>query len=511
MTVAKYLTKMSRDYPERDAIVYGGNRWTYAEYENIVNRFANALTAAGVRQGDRVAIFNTNCPEHLFLLFASAKLGAIFCPMNCRLKGKELSHVFTDCEPTVALVGKRYAGEVMAVTKDIKTTRRTLIIDALPGEDSSLHDFLVDSDDMPLHVVLPGESIAIMLYTSGTTGPHKGVMHSHDTIIQRCEARKTAFDDPSLEKVGLLAVPVFHVTGVQVIVKTAASGGTLVVQPQFKVDDFLRTIQDEGVMMAMVVPTMLEHIVEYPDLDKYNLDSLRVLVYGGSPASPDLIRRAMRKLPCMFIQGYGLTEAGVTWLQPNEHSLEAPQGRRDPLESVGRAVPGLEIAIVDDEGRHVPSGTVGEIKIRGAGIMQGYWRREEDTRLSVRNGWFYTGDIGYLDEDGFLFISGRKKDIIIRGGENIVPVEVESVLASHPAVAEAAVFGVSDRRWGEIVAAAVVLRPSHTVTSDDLIEYCREQIASYKKPELVYFLEALPRNAAGKILKTELRRTYGGS
>ncbi|UCD58476.1 MAG: AMP-binding protein, partial [Candidatus Hydrogenedentota bacterium] len=347
--------------------------------------------------------------------------------------------------------------------------------------------------------------------TSGTTGTHKGVMHSHTNIIQRCEARSTAFDDPSLEKIGLLAVPVFHVTGMQVLVKTAASGGTLVIMPQFRVEDFLRTVEAEGVMMAVVVPTMLEQVVEYPDLDKFNLDSLRVLVYGGAPISADLIRRAMRTLPCMFIQGYGLTEAGVTWLQPGEHSLEVPPGKHDRLESVGRAIPGIEIAIIDEAGRHLPPGETGEIIIRGATIMQGYWRLEEETARSIRDGWFYTGDIGFLDEDGFLFVSGRKKDIIIRGGENIAPLEVENVLMSHPAVADAAVFGIPDPKWGEIVAATVVLKPSEQASSKELIELCRQRIASFKKPERIFFAHSLPRNAAGKVLKTELRKTVAGS
>jgi acyl-CoA synthetase (AMP-forming)/AMP-acid ligase II len=336
-------------------------------------------------------------------------------------------------------------------------------------------------------------------------------MHSHANIIARCEGRKTAFDDDSLEKVGLLAVPVFHVTGMQVLVKTAASAGTLVIMPQFHVETFLQTIQDEGVMLAMVVPTMLARIVEYPDLDKFDLGSLRVIVYGGSAIAPELIRAAMRKLPCMFTQGYGLTEVGVTWLEPAAHSLEPPESRRDPLESVGRPVSGIEMAIVDEDGNRVPPGETGEIIVRGGDLMQGYWRRDDETARAIRDGWFHTGDSGYLDEHGFLFMAGRKKDLIIRGGENIAPIEVENVLASHPAVAEAGVFGIPHPEWGEIVGAAVVLRPSETVSADELIEHCRQRMASYKKPERIFFTDALPRNAAGKLVTKELRRQYADS
>jgi acyl-CoA synthetase (AMP-forming)/AMP-acid ligase II len=511
MTIARYLEQIASKYPDRGAIIYGNKRWNYAEYDSLADRFANAFASVGVKQGDRIAVFHTNCPEHLFALFATAKLGAIYSPLNCRLKGNELSHVLTDCDPTVVLVGKRYSDQVMPVTAGIRRTKVTLVIDAVPGELHALHDFLASADDSPPQTDVPEDATAFLLYTSGTTGLPKGVMHSHANIIRRCEGRKTAFDDDSLEKTGLLAVPVFHVTGMQVLVKTAASGGTLVIMPQFKVDEFLRTIEAEGVMMAVLVPTMLARIMEYPDLDKYNLDSLRILAYGGSAIAPDLIRNAMRKLPCMFTQGYGLTEAGVTWLEPGEHSLEPPEGRRDPLESVGRAVPGIEIAIIDENGKHLPPGEAGEIIIRGGDLMQGYWRREDETSRAIRDGWFHTGDSGYLDEHGFLFMSGRKKDLIIRGGENISPLEVENVLTSHPAVADAGVFGIPDPEWGEIVGAAVVLKPSEQATEEDLIEFCRERMASYKKPERIFFARSLPRNAAGKLVTKELKHAYADS
>lgn len=511
MTITRYLSRMASKYPDRCAIIFGKERWTYAEYESIVNRFVGAFASIGIGRDDRVAVFHTNCPEHLFSLFASAKLGAIYSPLNCRLKGKELSHVLTDCEPKIVLVGKRYAEQVTAITRDIETTKLTLVIDALPGEPGALHDFLAGADASAPATDVPEDATALLMYTSGTTGAHKGVMHSHANLIQRCEGRATPFDDISLEKVGLLAVPVFHVTGVQAMIKTAATGGALVIMPQFKVDDFLHIVEAEGVMMAVVVPTMLERIIEHPDLKKYNLDSLRIIAYGGSPISPNLIRKAMHTLPCMFTQGYGLTEAGVTWLGPQEHSLDVPPGRRDPLESVGRAVPGLEVAIIDADGKRLPPGEPGEIIIRGAGVMQGYWRREEETASAFRDGWFHTGDTGYFDEEGFLFISGRKKDIVIRGGENIAPIEVENVLASHPAVADAAVFGIPDEKWGEIVGAAVVLRTSGQATAEELIEYCRQRMASYKKPERIFFVDALPRNAAGKVVKTELKKACGSA
>ncbi len=508
MTVARYLTQTASKYPDRPAITYGEKKWTYSEYDSAVNRFAKSFASAGVAPGDRIAVFHTNCPEHLFALFAASRLGAIFCPMNCRLKGEELSHVLRDCEPTIVLVGKRYAEQMMAVTSGIDATTHTLVIDAPPGEDNALNDFLSHADSVAPPAAVPEDATALLMYTSGTTSLPKGVMHSHANIIRRCESRKTAFDDDSMEKAVLMSVPIFHITGMQVAVKAAASGSTLVIMPQFKVDEFLRIIEAEKVMMAVVVPTMLARIVDHPDLDKYNLDSLRVLVYGGSAISPDLIRTAMRKLPCMFSQGYGLTEAGVTWLEPSEHSLEPPPGRRDPLESVGCAVPGLEIAIIDEAGNRLPPDQAGEIIIRGGDLTQGYWRNKEETAQAIRDGWFHTGDTGYLDEHGLLFMAGRKKDIIIRGGENISPIEVESVLVSHPAVAEAGAFGIPDPAWGEIVAAAVVLKPSERVTEEELIEHCRRKMASYKKPERIFFTTALPRNATGKLLTKELKEMY---
>ena len=518
MTIARYLDRIVEKYPDRPALIFGEKRWTYAEYADAVDRFAAAFALAGARRGDRIAVFNTNCPEHLFALFAAARLGAVYSPLNCRLKGDELSHVLTDCEPSIVLVGKRYAEQVGAVASGMKSVRQTRIIDAAPGEANSLHDFVNESGGSkptPASREAPDEATALLLYTSGTTGAAKGVMHSHANVVRRIEARKTAFDDDSQEKVGLLAVPVFHVTGVQVMIKTVASGGALAIMPQFSVEDFLKTIESEKVMMAVVVPTMLAQVVSHPRLEEFDLSSLRILVYGGAAISPDLIREAMRKLPCLFSQGYGLTEVGVTWLPPEDHSIEPPQGRRDPLESVGRAIPGIEIAIVDAEGARLSPGGVGEIIVRGGDVMDGYWRREDETALVIRDGWFYTGDNGYLDDEGLLFIEGRKKDTIIRGGENIAPIEIENILSSHPAVAEAGAFGIPDVKWGEIVAAAVVLkspaRPDSQPSAEELIQFCRERMASYKKPERIFFVEELPRNASGKLLAKELRSRYAAS
>jgi acyl-CoA synthetase (AMP-forming)/AMP-acid ligase II len=505
MSIAKYLSETAAKYPKRCAIVHEGKRWNYAQYESIANRMANAF-ASLAEKDDRIAVFHTNCPEHLFCLFAAAKIGAMYSPLNCRLRGAELSHVLTDCQPALTLVGKRYAGQVMAVTENVESNKGTLIIDALQGESDALHDFMREADDSAPDAPVPEDKIALLMYTSGTTGAHKGVMYSHASLMQRCESRKTPYDDPALEKTMLLAVPIFHITGMQLVVKTAASAGTLVIMPQFEVEKFLQIIEQESVTAAFVVPTMIEQIMEYPGLEKYDLESLRILVYGGAPASPELIRKAMRKLSCAFIQGYGLTEASVTWLQPSEHQLAVEPGKHDLLQSVGKAVAGVEIAVVDDADMRLPPGQTGEILVRGTGVMQGYWRREEDTARSFRDDWFRTGDLGFLDEDGYLFVTGRKKDLIIRGGENIAPLEVENVLASHPAVAEASVFGIPDATWGEIVAAAVVLKPSQEVSPNQLIELCRQRIASYKKPERIFFLKSLPRNAAGKVVKADLRK-----
>jgi acyl-CoA synthetase (AMP-forming)/AMP-acid ligase II len=465
MSIARYLTETAANYPDRCAIVYEGKRWNYAEYESMANGMANAF-ASLAEKGDRIAIFNTNCPEHLFCLFAAAKIGAMYSPLNCRLRGAELSHVLSDCRPALVLVGRRYAEQVTAVTGKIATNKRTLIIDAPHGEFDSLHDFVKEADDSVRNAPVSENEIALLMYTSGTTGAHKGVMYSHGSLMQRCESRKTAYE----------------------------------------VDKFLQIIEQESVTAAFVVPTMIEQIVEYPGLEKYDLESLRILVYGGAPASPDLIRKAMRKLHCAFIQGYGLTEASVTWLQPSEHQLDLEAGKHDLLQSVGKAVAGVEIAIVDDADKRLPPGQTGEILVRGTGVMQGYWQRDEDTARCFRNGWFRTGDLGFLDEEGYLFVTGRKKDLIIRGGENIAPLEVENVLTSHSAIAEAAVFGIPDARWGEIVAAAVVLKPSQEVKPEQLIEFCRQRIASYKKPERIFFLRSLPRNAAGKVVRAELKK-----
>ncbi|MFC1820560.1 class I adenylate-forming enzyme family protein [Thermodesulfobacteriota bacterium] len=512
MTIARYLTRSASAYGDRCALVFGDRRWSYAEYEKNVNRFANAFAGAGVREGDRIAVFQTNCPEHIFTLFASAKLGAAYCPLNYRLKGKELAHVLDDSEPKIVLVGHRYAEQINQITASIKETKHTLIIDASPGEPGALQDFINDTDYRAPRGEIHDDATAILLYTSGTVDMPKGVMHSHANLIARCEGRKTPLDDPSIEKVGLIVTPVFHITGIQQMFKNAASASTLIIMPQFKVEDFLRIVETKNVMSVGLVPTMIHQIMEHPDQSGFNLDSLRVISYGGSSISPALIRKLMKRLPgCKFAQGYGLTEVGVTWLQPHEHTMDASPGQRDPMESVGRAIPGIEIAIVDDSGKRLAQGEIGEIIVVGSNIMQGYWCLEEENARAFRDGWFYTGDMGYLDPEGFLFISGRKKDLIIRGGENILPIEVENVLISHPDVADAAVFGIPNPRWGEIVAAAVVPEHSREVKADELIEFCRQQIASFKKPERIFITDTIPRNAAGKAVRKDLREAYTNS
>ena len=502
--------------PDREAIVFQDRRFTYQELQERVNRLTNALSDLGVGRGDRVATMQVNCNEMIETYFAAARLDAIFVPLNFRARGDELAVMLNSAEPTVLFVGGRYAELVKSIRDRIVPPNYTASLEERVGGEWLFYEDLIESSS-PEELHFPegdDEDTTILLYTAGTTGEPKGVMLTHQSFTSYLLANVSP-PDPESEERNLLSVPLYHIAGVQAVLAAVYGGRTLIVMRQFDAPEWMELVQRERASRAMVVPTMLKQLVEHPKFHSYDLSSLEVITYGAASMPLEVIRRAIQEFPgARFINAFGQTETAstITMLPPDDHVLEGSaeeiEEKLKRLTSIGRPLDDVEVSIVDEEGEPVPSGEVGEIVARGPRMMKGYWRQEDATGDTIRGGWLCTGDLGHQDEDGYIYLAGRARDVIKRGGEMVSPEEVERVLMSHPGVQDAAVIGVPDVDWGERVR-AVVVRADGVVSEEELIEHCHQRLASFKRPESVVFVADLPRNPLGKVLKRVLRDDYG--
>ncbi|WP_280153959.1 AMP-binding protein [Piscinibacter sp. XHJ-5] len=475
----------------------GGRALNFAELVDEIGRAAAALQARGVRAGDRVAMLSPNNDALVVQLFACWWLGAVACPLNVRWSVAELRHALGDCGARLLLVDASLA----RATGELQD-----IVDALPA--AALASQAQDLE--PLEDSRSGgDALAAILYTGGTTGRAKGVMLSHANFWCASMTRGAELNN-SPDSVTLLVAPMFHVAGLGRLIGQSIVGGGCITMPQFRAPAIIDAIERHGVTDIIVVPSMLQSLLDDPSFDAARAKGLDRIAFGAAPMPPDLLDRALAAWPhAEFFQAYGLTEtAGAVCINlPANHTAQARQSGR--LASVGRAGLGAEIRVVDELGRDVPRGTVGEIVVRGPMVTRGYWAQPDATAQALRDGWFHTGDGGRMDADGYLSIADRLKDMVISGGENVYPAEVEAALRGHPAVADAAVIGIPDARWGEAVHAVVVLRASHAgreaALRDELVSWCRRELAGYKCPRSIEFIAALPLSAAGKVLKMQLR------
>ena len=515
MNTTELLSIASAIVPDRPALVFEGRQLTYEQLQGRVNRLAGALDNLGVGTGDRVAILQVNCPEYVEAYFATAMLDAVFVPLNFRARADELAHMISDSGPKVLLVGGRYTDLVRSLRGRLGSVASYVALDE-PVEGWDLYGGLFASDvPEPAIPAGDGDDLTIIMYTAGTTGTPKGVMLSHDSFSSYVLSNVTPAD-PEQEERNILAVPLYHVAGIQAMMAGVYGGRTLVIQRQFEAKEWMELVEGEGANRAMLVPTMLKMLMDHPDFHRHDLSSLQVITYGAAPMPLDVIRRAIEEFPSThFINAFGQTEtaATITVLPPEDHVLEGPEEEVEKklrrLSSIGKPLEDVEVRIVDEDGVPVEQGAVGEIVARGPRLMRGYWRQGNITDDTIRGGWLYTGDLGYFDYDGYMFLAGRARDFIKRGGEMVSPEEVERVLQSHPAVEEAAIIGVPDVEWGERVRAVVVLKQGQTAGETDIVDFCRDRLASFKKPESVVFVDELPRNALGKVLKPALREQHG--
>ena len=479
--------RASRYYSARTALAPGGARLSFSELENRVKHIAAALSSHGFKAGDRLALLLPNGPEYIELVYACSWLGVIAVPLNTRLARAEIDRVLADAAPR----GLVRHSSLPTPTVQISWQR---VLDQDPLETRT---------DLPPDVLYDPEAILALIYTSGTTGQPKGVMVTHANILANIH-HFNYWMRYTEGAVYLHAAPLFHIADFPAIFAAPAFGASQITIPKFDLQTLCETVERERVTHTVLVPTMINLLTQFPDVRKYDLSSLAVLAYGGSPMAPELIQHTRELLPQVkLVQVYGLSETGfLTGLQDQEHT-------QDRLLSCGRPCPGIDLQITDESGNQVETGKPGELVARGANIMPGYWNNREQTALVFRNGSFCTGDIGYQDSEGYFYILDRVKDMIVTGGENVYSGEVEAVIYAHPAVREAAVFGIPDPKWGELVMACVVPKPGIALTVDELLAYCRQSLATYKIPRRVEFLDTeLPKSGSGKILKRMLRERF---
>jgi len=487
MIYANSLGRASRYYSARTALAPGGARITFSELENRVKGLAAALTAHGFKAGDRLALLLPNSPEYIELVYACAWLGVVAVPLNTRLSLPEIDRVLADAAPR----GLVRHSSLPTTTARISWQK---VLDQEPLE---------IRNDPPPQAVYDPEAILALIYTSGTTGQPKGVTVTHANVL--ADVHHFNYWMRYTEgAVYLHAAPLFHIADFPAMFAAPAFGAAQLTIPKFSPQNYCETVERACVSHTVLVPTMINLLTQYPDIGKYDLHSLKVLAYGGSPMAPGLIRRTRELLPHVkLVQVYGLSETGfLTGLQDQEHTDER-------LLSCGRPCLGNDLQVTDELGKQLETGKPGELVVRGANVMRGYWNNPSETALVFRDGWFRTGDIGYQDPDGYCFILDRVKDMIVTGGENVYSGEVEAVIYAHPAVREAAVFGIPDPKWGELVMGCVVLKPGITLTVDELVAHCRKSLATYKVPRRVEFLDTeLPKSGSGKILKRVLRERF---
>jgi acyl-CoA synthetase (AMP-forming)/AMP-acid ligase II len=487
MIYAHSIARAARYYPELIALSVSGRRFSFRELHRRIEQIAVELHRHGFKAGDRLAIHLPNESEYLELIYACSRLGVVVVPVNTRYSAHEVDLVLEDANP-------RGLVRHSSLPKPAVHLEWQRVLDEEP---------FVPSSGVCPNIFYDPDALLALIYTSGTTGRPKGVMLTHSNVLANIHDLNywMTYQEGG---VYLHTAPIFHIADFPAMFAAPAFGAGQVTVPRFSAEDFCEAVANNRITHAVLVPTMMNLLTQFPDIKRYDLSSLVLLAYGGSPIAPETIRRMREVLPnTRLLQGYGLSETGyLTGLRDQEHTPER-------LMSCGRPCPGVEVQVVDETGKVLPAGEHGELVARGANVMRGYWNNERGTSAAFRNGFFLTGDLGYQDASGYFYIIDRIKDMIVTGGEKVYCSEVESVIDEHPAVSEAAVFGIPDPQWGELVMACVVLRLEARVTAEELIQHCRERLSHYKVPRRVEFSQKeLPRNSSGKVLKRELRAQF---
>ncbi len=516
LTPIRFLRYAALQFPRKLAVVCGDQRLTYDQFADRVARLAGSLRNAGIKPGDRVAFLSSNCHRLLEAYYGVLEAGAVLLPLNIRLAPAELAYILNDSGARILFVESQFLNMVESFRNSLNTVASFVLLDSKPQADwlmdRNYEELLAAATPHRADVMdFDENALAELFYTSGTSANPKGVMLTHRNVYLHALNVALNFNS-SKDTVELHTIPLFHANGWGVAHSLTFVGATHVMIHRFDPVEVFRLIEREKVQACSVVPTMALALVHCPERQKFDLSTLERVTIGGAASSPTLMREVEEKLNCACFAGYGLTETSpvLTTAQTKPGLQWEGEQRYISQAMTGYAIPGVEIRVVDSEGNDVPRDgqAIGEVIARSDGVMEGYWQQPEASAQVLRDGWFHTGDMATINEDNYILIVDRAKDIIVSGGENISSLELEKTLAAHSSVYEAAVIPVPDQRWGEVPKALVVLKPDAQATEQELLDFCRSRIAHYKCPRSVEFLEALPKTGTGKILKRDLRKQY---
>ena len=501
--LADAIAHHAQHEPSRPALILEDRVTSYEELNERAARVANGLLATGLKAQSRAAILSGNIDCFFELWHGASLCGAVLAPLNARLMPSELAYIVDDSQAEILFVDGPFHELTTSILDDLPTVRTVISLSGGHPDWPSYQEWRHEhSPELPPQQVSADHTV-VQMYTSGTTGFPKGVELSHTSVLL-CARAMMGLRPFEPGEAALVTAPLFHTAGSAWAQSTLQSGGTCILFREPSPTALLKAIETHRASNALFVPAVIQMLLQAPECSTTDFSSLERILYGASPIPVERLREAVERFGCDFEQGYGLTETvgPVAMLRPEDHR------RGDKLQSCGKAVPGTKIRVVDEAGKDCETGTVGEIVVAGPQVMKGYWRRDEDTAATIRDGWLHTGDAGYFDEDGYLFIYDRLKDMIVSGSENVYPVEVENALAACPGVADVAVIGIPDEKWGEAVKAVVVPKNGVTLSEEEIIGFARQRIAAFKCPKSVDLVDSIPRNPSGKILKRELRERY---
>ena len=480
---------------------------TFGQLDERVNRLGNSLLGVA-RPGDRVGILAENLPEFVECYYGVPGVGMALTFLNYRLNPKEWAWILANADARVLIVQKKFHEQIEPLLGDLPSIEHVIVIGG-QGEAglSDYDDFVGAGSAQRPEVEVDEDSTAWLIYTSGTTGFPKGAMLTHRNLVMAAVESVVEYQ-PVPDERNLVAFPLCHVAGYTVPV-TQLRGGRVVLMPAFEPELWMQIVDRHGITGTAMAPTMMNMLLQHPKINEYKLDTLTGLGYGAAAMPVEVLKAAINRFGPIVYSGFGMTELGGNVLtHPKDVHLRATHGEEHLLAACGKPMCLAEVIVADEDMNECPPGVVGEILVRGEQVLKGYFRNEEGTAAAFAGGWFHTGDMAKRDEEGFFYIVDRKKDMIITGGENVYSREVEEVIYAHPAVSEAAVIGLPDPKWGENVAAVVVLRPGTTASESEIISVCRDRLAGYKKPKRVFFVDEIPKNVSGKILKRELRDQF---
>ncbi|MEE2760635.1 MAG: AMP-binding protein [Pseudomonadota bacterium] len=504
MLIGEILENTAAQLPDKPAIVAGGFSQSYRELDLAANRFANALVREGLGKGHNIAIYSANQPEYAAIYFGAARSGAVLAHMSVRFSIDELRHVIDGTDIEAIFVHAALVETLAGIRGDLPKLKRVIVFGrAVPAETESLGDFIGDALETKPDVAISDDEAFAITYTGGTTGFPKGVVAGHQSRVIGCQRAQREFglleDD-----VFCCSTPLFHIAGLFVWFQTGVLiGNTLVFMPAWDAGEFMRLVEEDGVTASFMIPTQINGIISHPEFSPERLEGWRYGNFGGAPNPVAQMQKMLDVLPeVIWVEQYGQSESGNLTVRP-------PEFCTTKMASAGRAFQDLEMTIFDGDDKPLPPGEIGELVTRGEHVMIGYYKNEEATKAVINaDSWIRTGDVGYIDEDGFLYLVDRSKDMIIAGGENIYPSEIEAALYSHNAVNECAVFGIPDDYWGELPAAHVVLGVGAAINEQELMDYCIERLARHKRPRMIKFVDELPKTAVGKIQKNVIRAFY---